>query len=560
MMIMKKTLISFGFMILCGAISAQNFQDALLLSENDYQGTARTMAMGNAFTALGGDLGSIGINPAGSAVARYSQFTIPPGCDISFNGTKGIRMPDGIQNFEDKTFNANTRFIMPNYGFMLNFDTGFKRGIKNWSIGFVVNGSGIYHSNPYANGTNTATSQYGYLAVRAQDLAYDYGFVADDMLDDDIFNILPASEWNVVNAYRSGAIASIGSTGKDFIGISEYEDENGKIRMGEHGVEQSYGQSVTGTKYEYTFNAGMNISDVVYLGMNLSTVSANYTSNEFFNEKAVDPYDFDIIFTDNETAAETTTHFRSARSTFKVRSRANSFNAKFGIIVTPFSGLRIGAAIQTPAMAIVTNTYAAATEANYDVSSFSGSSDAESSDYQFYLRTPMRANFGIAWTIGQYGVVSADYEFSNYRKMHFSTADTYDQGNYQPENTEIRDLCGVGHNFRLGAEFRPVSSFAIRLGYNLLTSGQTHAYDGDSMYKLKLNEKAIHTASFGLGYSSNRSFFADLALVGQFHPMKYIRPYGDYIYDPDGIPAPYSPEIRYRSANLRIVATFGWRF
>ena len=57
---------------------AQTAYDAMTFSENNYSGTARTIAMGNAFTALGGDLGSYGINPAGSAVNRYSQISFTP--------------------------------------------------------------------------------------------------------------------------------------------------------------------------------------------------------------------------------------------------------------------------------------------------------------------------------------------------------------------------------------------------------------------------------------------------------------------------------------------------
>ena len=48
--------------------TAQNMYDAINISRNDYFGTARTVALGNAVTALGGDLGTISINPAGSAV------------------------------------------------------------------------------------------------------------------------------------------------------------------------------------------------------------------------------------------------------------------------------------------------------------------------------------------------------------------------------------------------------------------------------------------------------------------------------------------------------------
>ena len=61
---------------------AQTIPEALQYSENNYYGTARSIALGNAMTALGGDLGSIGINPAGGAVARYSQFTVTPGVTL----------------------------------------------------------------------------------------------------------------------------------------------------------------------------------------------------------------------------------------------------------------------------------------------------------------------------------------------------------------------------------------------------------------------------------------------------------------------------------------------
>ena len=77
-MIMKKLLISISLLGCCLAAGAQNMYDAINLSEVNYFGTARSMALGNAVTAVGGDLGTVNINPAGSAVAGYSQFTISP--------------------------------------------------------------------------------------------------------------------------------------------------------------------------------------------------------------------------------------------------------------------------------------------------------------------------------------------------------------------------------------------------------------------------------------------------------------------------------------------------
>ena len=67
---------------ICLGLQAQNVSDALRFSVNDYFGTARSIAMGNAFTALGGDIGSITINPAGSAVNNYSQISFSPALNI----------------------------------------------------------------------------------------------------------------------------------------------------------------------------------------------------------------------------------------------------------------------------------------------------------------------------------------------------------------------------------------------------------------------------------------------------------------------------------------------
>ena len=86
---MRKTAIIVLFALAAVSAKAQTIYDALRFSERDYEGTARSVAMGNAFTALGGDLGSIGINPAGSAVAKHSQFTITPALTISTNTAQG---------------------------------------------------------------------------------------------------------------------------------------------------------------------------------------------------------------------------------------------------------------------------------------------------------------------------------------------------------------------------------------------------------------------------------------------------------------------------------------
>ena len=67
------------------SLVAQNVYDALRYSQQYSEGTARSVAMGNAFVALGGDMGAFSINPASSAVYRYSEIVFTPSITVASN-------------------------------------------------------------------------------------------------------------------------------------------------------------------------------------------------------------------------------------------------------------------------------------------------------------------------------------------------------------------------------------------------------------------------------------------------------------------------------------------
>ena len=59
--------------------TAQTPGDLLNLSQYNYSfGTARSAALGGAFTSLGADLSSMNINPAGLGIYRGSEVGISP--------------------------------------------------------------------------------------------------------------------------------------------------------------------------------------------------------------------------------------------------------------------------------------------------------------------------------------------------------------------------------------------------------------------------------------------------------------------------------------------------
>ena len=70
---MKKILLPAFIAAIPAIASAQSTVDAYNLSQSELRGTARFMSMGGAFTALGGDLSTLGQNPAGVGVYRGSE-------------------------------------------------------------------------------------------------------------------------------------------------------------------------------------------------------------------------------------------------------------------------------------------------------------------------------------------------------------------------------------------------------------------------------------------------------------------------------------------------------
>ncbi|MGN1226231.1 MAG: hypothetical protein ACI4TL_03240, partial [Candidatus Cryptobacteroides sp.] len=80
---MKRYIIAALALFASLGLGAQNMYDAYRYSATDYLGTARVLGLGGAVTAVGSDLGTISYNPAGSAVARYSQFSFSPSLSTS---------------------------------------------------------------------------------------------------------------------------------------------------------------------------------------------------------------------------------------------------------------------------------------------------------------------------------------------------------------------------------------------------------------------------------------------------------------------------------------------
>jgi len=135
--------------LLAQGVSGQTLHDALRFSREDLYGTARSLAMGNAMTAIGGDIGALTVNPAASGVYRYSEFVITPGLD-TYTGTSEYL---GFSNKQSKT-----RFNLGSVGFVGNVKTGRSSGLVCVNWGVVGNQTAGYVSRTSAYGQDATSS------------------------------------------------------------------------------------------------------------------------------------------------------------------------------------------------------------------------------------------------------------------------------------------------------------------------------------------------------------------------------------------------------------------
>ena len=528
-MTMKKIIAAVFLLSLALQAGAQGWTDALNFSENDYLGTARSVGMGNAMTAVGGDLGSVTFNPAGSAVASYSQFTITPGLSISTVTAQGS-LGEG---FEDVYRTRKGRMGLPNFGAMMAYDTHNKRGLRRVTFGVVGNVTRDYTNKLRATGTNVSTTLAGSLASQA------VGYSVDALNGSFYQPNIPS--WETMVGWQGGIFEQLGGS---YVGITESLLDNGDIVLTDK-IGQYYGLDRKGSKYDVLMNFGLDFNDKFYVGANIGITTLSYRNDETRSEEALAGINYG-------------NDFQSLRVRSAYYDDGSGLYAKVGFIARPFSGFRIGAAIQTPTLMQVRETYELEARSLAEGVEMSQSSPVD--EWFYNVISPWRANVGVAYTIGKFGIVSADYEYTDYSGMRLSAS--YDDDYYydfSDANLDIKDFAGPVHAIRLGAEIKPAPELALRVGYNLTTGAQYNTFDNGRVVPLTSEERIaqLRTAvSFGAGYSSPGSFFADFAVRFQYLPNEYITPYWYYNTDEPVV----TPEICGQSALCNALLTLGWRF
>ncbi|MBO4595880.1 MAG: hypothetical protein J5632_04635 [Bacteroidales bacterium] len=588
---MKKLSIIAILALAATSLNAQTMGDALTWGRTNYYGTARTLGMGNAVTAVGGDLGGMSIQPAAGAVAGYSQFEFSLGTSTTVTGaaySPSYDLNNGSQQFGSVKNDSKTTFIFPNIAANFRFDTGSSYGLRSFNYGFAVNRSDSYGERYVSSGIDRNTSITGAFATgcAGMDPKVFHNY-SNPYYDSDVY-------WNSLVAY-GGGLVNYNAVDDAYYGSGELKTPGANPNEFNYAVPGNLYQQMSvqqsGSKNDYAFNFGMNFNDRFYLGFNLTLVSAYNKYLETFKENTGSDYQLftvtpEYIATSSGTGYNagdpyvgSETCYLGSLYRYEHNVSMTGINAKMGFIWLPLEGLRLGGAIQTPTSFSIVEKWGVRAGADFLDDAYSALETSPIAKNEYDFRAPWGFNLGAAWTYGTLGMISADWEVTDYSVMKFSDVD--EDGNfiddaYYRENQINKLFCGVQHTLRLGLEVKPVPFIAIRAGYNFMTCPERYytsngqkvtASDYDYYFddfdsgrftldagSKKYFKDNVSSLSVGLGYISGGAFYGDFAVRRTTYPKFYYSPYSAYI---DGFSA---PEARVTKSIVDAVVTVGWRF
>ena len=564
---MKKiiTLAALGLLI-AAPMSAQTVYDAAKITNKDLNGTARFVGMGGAMGALGGDISTIGTNPAGIGVYRSNDAMVSFG--FSSYGTES--------NYVGNKMNSDKmRASFDTAGFVLSSKIGNATAFRYVNFGFNYHKAKSFYKNMSMGGNLGDYTQTDYMAAQAGGIKDWSGDIYTDpevgwlsALGYDGYLITDLIAHNGQGDVPSGYVPYM-------VGGKQVKNLNGDlvyITPGEYGGmfwggNGSFRSEERGGIDQYDFNISFNINDRVYLGVTVGAYAIDYSKYTFYDENYLDK------------AGNATGQGYNLQSWNKIHG--SGFDVKFGAIIRPFkySPLKIGLAIHTPTYynldyktnarleSDVLNDLDIANESEVG-SGVIGQYNVDTYDIlkgdmvrQFQLQTPWTYNVSLGYTIGKDLALGAEYEYQDYSSIKFKDQEGYSD-TFGYENSTTSMLKGVS-TIRLGAEYKVIPQFALRAGYNYTSA----IFNSDAYKDLPYNSiqtdtdfantKALSNYTLGIGYRGSM-FYADWAYKyssykEDFHP--FINAYMDGEQLVIG-----SPEAKVKNTRSQVLLTLGLRF
>ena len=435
-----------AIVVATGELHAQYSSDALRFSQTQYGSTARFKAIG-AQTGVGGDLSSVGSNPAGVGLFTRSEFSLTPEfnsytADAEYLGVRTLGKKDQI-GLAHAAVVWNSTVSKPKGA---NLDEGW----LSFNFGLGYNRTNAFSNNINYSGTNKKNSVADYYSEQATD---NYG---------------------APNSLLAGTLEKM-AYDNYLIG---YDSRGYYFPETDVNSKQTQNNIRTGSQSEINLTFGGNYSNKFYVGASIGLANINYNSNGEYKE-------------DGFNVTENSDYDLSYRQT--QNTKGSGVNAKIGAIFRPSPNVRLGATFQTPTWYTIDDSYGEVLDTKY-AKPVDGATQylntKEIYNFTYKLRTPMKLSGGVGYFFDNQGFISADVDYVDYSTINFSPVDTDDNITISDNNLDIINNYKSAVNYRIGAEYK-VQKIMIRAGYGV---------QGNPYKSLESANFNINTYSGGLGY------------------------------------------------------------
>ena len=489
---MKKLLIIISLGVVCMHHSAQaqdaaDFAATALEMTNPYPGgSARVQALGGAGTALGGDISSAQMNPAGLGLYNRSEFSFTPSLnfitsDADFLGTRATE--------------TLTNFNIANLGVAIHKPINRDKWIGG-TIGISLNRIANFQNEITYDGENSlrdfidfaVDSDNFFNGLSRNDLS-DLAF--NTFLTDEFYTIYEGQETISINGFDYsvedlyGPNVQLGDS-LYFIDRNTYRGNDLGFPTEQFPTRQTENIRTRGGIYQTSLSYGANYDDRVYIGAGVGLLTVRKEVRRTYVER---PSSTDLVgmtLTDDYVI------------------NGIGANLSVGIIVRPITPLMIAASYTSPSWYALEQTRELALFAQFDNESFEDGFIYPS--FQYNLQTPHRFKAGGTFILGKLGFITAEAENVKFGNANLTKPS---EGTFVNENDFIQSAYQDALNLRGGAELR-LDIFRFRAGI---------AYLGDPTDDGIDNENTQISGGFGL---RTKTFFMDIAGVTAINQKSVI--------------------------------------
>jgi len=420
---------------------AQNYSDALLLSEPGLYSSARALGMGNSYTALGNDYSSVVFNPAGLGLAKKMGLSI--GFNMNSFGNSATFF-DNTSNPSQSTFNFTQLgfvFPVPTVQGSLVFALGYSRN-KEFNSLAEFNGF---------NNSNTSMIRY---------LTGDYNAEIPITNDLGLAYEIRDSQGNYI---------------RDTTLVNGLLNQSGDIKA-------------KGRISNWSFAAAMEVAKDLFVGATLGILSGNYKRDRnYYEDDTQNNYTGNLIPGD-----QTTNDFQSFYLNDIINWDLSGWDFKLGILYNWKDFFKFGADIKFPSHFTIKESYYISATSDFG----SGTSymiDPVVDDVEYKIQTPYEYSIGASIKERMVSV-SAGIRMIDYSQMEFT--DGFDKQYRIEKNAEIDDLFRLAPNYNIGAEVElPKLPLTVRIGGMYIKS--PYADDPTEF------DKKYLTAGFGVMLGEN---------------------------------------------------------